>query len=164
MKLLSIFTEGLYKVLLACCSLALAAMVVIIFVQVFCRFILDFTPYWTEELTLIIMIYVGFFGGVIAYKKRLHISLQFFLQSLPIRHRIKVLFIIDCILCIFAVYSVIYGWQLTGKTMNQVNPALGWPVGTSYVAIPISGVVFLIFTLEKIWEGILGQKSIITEN
>lgn len=152
MGLISNFTDWLYKILLTACCLALAGMVIIISAQVFCRFILNFTPHWTEELTLIIMIYSGFMGAAVAYKKRLHINLQFFLMNIPPTYRKKVHFFIDCILLLFSVYSIYYGWQLTTKTMNQINPALGWPVGTSYLAIPISGVIFLIFTIEKILE------------
>ena len=159
MKLFSTFTDGLYKVLLAICCFALAAMVFIISAQVFCRFILNFTPYWTEELTLIIMIYTGFLGAAVAYKNRLHINLQFFLESLPIKLRKKAYLAIDCILLLFSIYSIIYGWQLTERTMNQYNPALGWPVGTSYIAIPISGVIFMIFSIEKIIGDILNQKT-----
>lgn len=163
MRLFSNFTNWLYNISLTLCCIALAGMVVIISAQVFCRFILNFTPSWTEELTLIIMIYVGFFGAAVAYKKRLHINLQFFLMTLPNNYRKKVYFFIDCILLIFSVYSIYYGWQLTVKTMNQINPALGWPVGTSYVAIPISGIIFLFFTIEKILDDFLNRNSTNTE-
>jgi|APSaa5957512622_1039677.scaffolds.fasta_scaffold70846_2 TRAP-type transport system small permease protein len=163
MKYFSNFTDWLYKILLTICCTALATMVIIIAAQVFCRYVLNFSPYWTEELTLIIMIYSGFLGAAVAYKKRLHINLQFFLMSLPVNYRKKAYFFIDCVLLVFSVYSIYYGWQLTEKTMNQINPALGWPVGTSYIAIPISGVIFLIFTIEKILDDLLNQKnSIIT--
>lgn len=158
MRLFSNFTDWLYKILLTLCCAALAAMVIIIFAQVICRFGFNFTPYWTEELTLIIMIYTGFMGAAVAYKKRLHINLQFFLMSLSIGYRKKAQFFIDFILLVFSVYSIIYGWQLTEKTMNQFNPALGWPVGTSYLAIPISGVIFLIFTIEKIMDDFSNSK------
>jgi TRAP-type C4-dicarboxylate transport system permease small subunit len=165
MKYFSIFTGWLYNILLTICCTALAAMVIIIAAQVFCRYVLNFSPHWTEELTLIIMIYSGFLGAAVAYKKRLHINLQFFLMNLPIKYRQKAYFFIDCVLLVFSVYSIYYGWQLTTKTMNQINPALGWPVGTSYIAIPISGVVFLIFTIEKILDDLLNQKkSTITES
>lgn len=164
MRLFSSFTEWLYKILLAICSAGLAAMVIIISAQVFCRFILNFTPYWTEELTLIIMIYAGFLGAAVAYKKRIHINLQFFLMSLPIRIRKKAYLVIDCILLGFSIYSILYGWQLTARTMNQFNPALGWPVGTSYIAIPISGVIFFIFTIEKILNDLINQNSTISES
>jgi TRAP-type C4-dicarboxylate transport system permease small subunit len=159
MRFFSHFTDWLYKILLAACCTALAAMVVIISAQVFCRFILNFTPYWTEELTLIIMIYTGFLGAAVAYKKRIHINLQFFLENLPMRYRKKAYLVIDFILLAFSVYSIVYGWQLTEKTMHQYNPALGWPVGTSYIAIPISGVIFLVFTVEKIVEDIINRNA-----
>jgi TRAP-type C4-dicarboxylate transport system permease small subunit len=164
MRLFSNFTDWLYKILITLCCFALAAMVIIIFSQVICRFIFNFTPYWTEELTLIIMIYTGFMGAAIAYKKRLHINLQFFLMSLSPDNRRKAHFFIDCVLLVFSVYSIIYGWELTEKTMNQYNPALGWPVGTSYLAIPISGVIFLIFTIEKIMDDLLNQNTSITQS
>jgi TRAP-type C4-dicarboxylate transport system permease small subunit len=105
------------------------------------------------------MIYAGFLGAAVAYKKRLHINLQFFLMSLPVNYRNKAYLAIDCILLVFSVYSIIYGWQLTVRTMNQFNPALGWPVGTSYLAIPISGVIFLVFTMEKIIEDFINHQS-----
>ncbi len=106
MRLFSSFTDWLYKILLTACCAGLASMVIIIFAQVICRFIFNFTPYWTEELTLIIMIYTGFMGAAVAYKKRLHINLQFFLMNLPIDYRKKAYFVIDCVLLIFSVYSM----------------------------------------------------------
>ncbi len=158
MRLFSSFTDWLYRILLILCCTALAGMVVIISSQVFCRFFLNFTPSWTEELTLIIMIYSGFVGAAVAYKKRLHINLQFFLNSLSTKYRNFAYFFIDICLLIFSLYSIIYGWQLAQRTMGQINPAMGWPVGLSYLAIPISGVFFLIFTVEKILVDSLDQK------
>lgn len=159
MEYFSKFTDWIYKILLTICSAGLAAMVIIISAQVFCRFVLNFTPYWTEELTLIIMIYAGFFGAAVAYKKRLHINLQFFLESLPGKYRKKAYIAIDCVLLVFAVYSIVYGWQLTQKTMNQYNPALGWPVGTSYLAIPVSGVIFMLFAIEKLIDDFINHNT-----
>jgi len=164
MILISKFSDWLYKTLLTLCCIALAAMVLIISSQVFSRFFLNFTPSWTEELTLIIMIYSGFIGAAVAYKKRLHINLQFFLMSLPEKHRTKFLLFIDICLLIFSLYSINYGWELSERTMGQINPALGWPVGVSYLAIPISGVFFLIFTIEKILDDTLNRKQLSKED
>ncbi|MCG8338548.1 MAG: TRAP transporter small permease [Proteobacteria bacterium] len=164
MELFSKFTDWIYKILLTICCVGLAAMVIIISAQVFCRFVLNFTPYWTEELTLIIMIYAGFFGAAVAYKKRLHINLQFFLESLPANYRKRAYFTIDCVLLVFALYSIVYGWQLTEKTMNQFNPALGWPVGTSYLAIPISGIIFMLFAIEKLINDFKNRNAKAREN
>jgi TRAP-type C4-dicarboxylate transport system permease small subunit len=159
MSILNRFTAQVYRLLLVFCCLALTMMVIVISAQVFCRFCLNFTPAWSEELTLTTMIYLGFFGAAIAYKKRLHINIKFLIESFSPKNRKRMYLVIDLLLLIFSGYTIFYGIQLTGKTMNQFIPALNIPVGLAYLAIPISGFVFFLFSAEKLLEEILNTNQ-----
>jgi TRAP-type C4-dicarboxylate transport system permease small subunit len=139
----------LYRAVMAFTSVCLALMVIVISWQVFSRFLLNRTPFWSEEVALLLMIYFGFFGAVAAYRERLHIGIKVILESMPDTMHGGFLFVLDVVIGAFAVFMIVWGSQLVGAMMKQTLPALSIKVGYSYLPIPVSGFVLLLFVVEK---------------
>lgn len=148
------FTERLAKVIFIITGAMISAMVLIITYQVFGRFVLDRTPRWSEEFTLVLMLYTGFLGASLAYRERLHIGIKFFIGRVkePLQSRIYIF--IDAMIGVFALFMIIWGSGFAWMMRNQTLPATKISVGVSYLPIPLTGILFLFFVIEKIMSDI----------
>ena len=98
---------------------------------------------WTEELARYLMIWVGLLGACLAFEKRAHLGVDYFVGKFhPSGQKILKLGALLVVL-LFAIGALIIGgWELVSRTLalKQDTPALGIPKGWVYLAVPISGV------------------------
>lgn len=113
-------------------------------IQVFTRYVLDFSIKWSEEVPLIMMVWFGFISLALGVKKRLHISIDVFFNMFPEPVKKIILKFVSLCILIFGVIMVVYGWKLAATMMASTMPATKMPTGYLYGIVPISGV-FVIF-------------------
>ena len=105
---------------------------------------------WTEELARFLMIWVGLLGACLAFEKRAHLGVDYFVGKFhPSGQKVLKLAALLVVL-LFAIGALIIGgWELVSRTLalKQDTPALGIPKGWVYMAVPISGVFTAIFTV-----------------
>lgn len=141
------------------CMGTLAILVCIVFYQVFTRYILHFTPRWSEETCVILMIWLGFISLAIGVKKGTHLSISALVNLFP-KPMQKIVFYIDEIaVLIFGVMLVIYGQQLSAFTMSSTLPATQLPSGVLYACLPVSGVLIIAYTIMIISNLILEKNN-----
>jgi TRAP-type C4-dicarboxylate transport system permease small subunit len=69
----------------------------------------------------------------------------------------------DICIVFFAAFMVIHGSGLMSKGMNQMSSAIGIKMGYIYSAIPIGGILLIIFGIEKIIERLRTQNQLGSE-
>jgi len=136
--------EWLLKII--CAALA-GALTIVIFLQVFYRFVLRAPLVWSEEMALFLFQWTVFMGAALAVKQRSHFGLDIFIQRLP-PVIIKTLdkfgqVIIFCI----ALGMIYWGYQITRMTMLQLYATLKFPVGYCYLGILVSGFLMALFAV-----------------
>jgi len=116
---------------------------------------------WTEELARYLMIWVGLLGACLAFEKRAHLGVDYFVGKFhPSGRRILKLTAFAVVLW-FAIGALcVGGWELVTRTLalKQDTPALGIPKGWVYLAVPISGAFTVIFTVGHIIDVIRGEE------
>jgi len=132
-------------------------MVCLVSYQVFQRYVLDYTPPWSEELSVYLMIWFGMIGIAVGVRRESHMSLHYFADLFP-RIVQKPLDIIKYILIL--IYTCILlreGINMVELTMSQTSPAMHLPVGLVYASLPFSFCLIIVFALERlgvvIWKG-----------
>ncbi len=121
-----------------------AAMCLLIFAQVFFRFVVFVPLPWSEELARYLMVWMAMLGAPLALRMDQHIGVGLVLERLPRRVRLWVT--LGTCLATIAFMAVI-GWQgvlLCRKNLTQVSPAMQLPMMFSYAAIPVGGVCMLL--------------------
>jgi TRAP-type C4-dicarboxylate transport system permease small subunit len=114
--------------------------------------VLDSQSSWTEELARYLMIWVGLLGACLAFEKKAHLGVDYFVGKFhPAGRKILALGALSIVLFFAIGVLVVGGWELVSRTLalKQVAPALGIPKGLVYLAVPISGVFTAIFTLTQ---------------
>lgn len=126
--------------------LALAAMTMIVIVQVFTRKFFHFVFFWSEEITLLLMVWSSFMGIAVGFREKLHIAMDSLTNLFGDRfNRWWDKCISLCVLC-FGAYLVINGWIFTVDQYANRLPATGWTNSLYYIVMPITGLMICVYS------------------
>lgn len=126
---------------------AMAAMTLIVTLQVLTRKLLDFVFFWSEEITLLLLIWFAIIGIAIGFREKLHLSMDAFTKLFPAPLNKLLDKIIAACTIAFGVYLVVYGWDFTVMMHANTLTATEWPVSVMYVVMPISGVLICFYAI-----------------
>lgn len=144
--------------LIAFGSLGLLAMTVIIGWQVFGRFVLNSSPSWTEQASLILMIWYVMFAAAAGVYEGFHIRIALIEEKFGERAR-PLLRLVAVIVALVGLVLLVYGAQLCWAVRGNVVPSLGVSRSIAYIPLPISGLLMAIFALPQISTGRPPQAS-----
>ncbi|WP_158734846.1 TRAP transporter small permease [Alteribacillus sp. YIM 98480] len=140
----------------------LTVMVLAITYQVFTRTVFNTTPTWSESLSVFLFLWVGFFGIAYGFRERTHISVEIFYSLFPkwlqkICRRGNAVLIIG----VGAIFAY-YGYNFALDSMRSNLPGLNVPTGVSYLIIPLTGIVMIIYGIINLIndEDSAGEKTI----
>lgn len=125
-------------------ALFLFLMVILVFMKVVTRVLIQSSFPWTEELSRYLMIWITFLGASIAFKYAAHIGVDLIVDKLPRRLKIVFQVIASAACLVFFALLIVKGYELIGRSMIQSSPALNLPMGYVYAIIPISGILMSI--------------------
>lgn len=138
--LLRIFDKAVYAVIFLC----IAGFVALSFAQVFCRFILNDSLVWSEELCRYLFVWMVFLGAGVGVLYRKHITIDIVPNLVTGPARKYYLLALDLLVIAFTVYLIRYGYVFAEKAMRQRSPAMQIPLGYVYAGILVGGAVMLI--------------------
>lgn len=130
---------------------------------VFSRYILGGQTRWTEELAGMLLVWVSLLGAALVFRDKGHLGVDYFVSKFDPEVQNLIEIFIHIVVILFAVLiMIIGGYQLVSRTLesNQVKPALGLKVGYFYLAVPISGLLIVLFTLELMFKVFKGKGSV----
>ena len=123
------------------------SMALLVAVQVFCRYILNSSLFWSEELARYMLVWLSFFGATVAYYRNLHPGVDTITSRLSAsKQRISRL-MVHIITMALGVIMLISGTQFAWFIRMQVSPALSIPKWIILIVIPLSGVLFFVYAL-----------------
>lgn len=137
--------------------ISVAILVIDVLWQVFTRFIMGDPSSWTEELATFLLIWVSLLGGAVALGRGAHLGIDYFVDKLPERTRIKTELFVFAVISLFSLLvMVIGGVGLVMQTLalEQISVALHIPMGYVYLAIPISGAFLVLYSVIGLFERI----------
>lgn len=137
----------------------LVIMVIIIFVQIVSRILIQSSFPWTEELARYLMIWLTFLGASFSFQYGAHIGVEILTSKVP--KKVAAFFqVIAALFCIFLfVLLVVKGYELVGKSTMQTSPALSIPMNYVYMIIPISGILMILNVIDVTIKNLLGIKK-----
>ncbi len=144
MKLL----EKLNQLIRNISAIALAFMTLLVIIQVFYRYVLNNPLSETQELSIYAMVYVVMLGCTIAVRNKTHIAVDFVGSFLPPRMAWMMRQVSYCCMLFFFFVLLTNGWKLTVRSMLQMSPSTGIPLGYIMFSIPLCAGISILYILE----------------
>jgi TRAP-type C4-dicarboxylate transport system permease small subunit len=144
------FKRGIELAFQAITALLMMGMVVLTLLQVISRYALQ-SPYpWTEELARINLIYLTFFGSIVAFQRREHLKIEILAHALPQGARKWLRVGVDVASMLVLGVVVWQGAPLLYKFWPMLSAALNWPTTVFYFPVVFSCLAMLIYTAQDV--------------
>lgn len=140
--------------------LSAVLMVILIFTfawLVFGRYVLNATPTWVEQLSLLIVVWIAFLGAAVGVRRGNHLSVEFIREAMPAPlRRFLTVFAVVAMLA-FGFVMAWQGYVMYGRVARRVVPLIGVSEGWRAVPIVISGIMIALFSLEQLVSMLRGK-------
>jgi TRAP-type C4-dicarboxylate transport system permease small subunit len=114
----------------------LAAMAVMVFVNVVLRFLTDHSIVWVEEVSRYLMIWLTFLAAGLVLRYGGHVGIDTLQSAFP-RRAVAIRVAIYLLLLVFFVAMLLLGVRYATVAWGQTTPVLQIPIGVVYLAIPL---------------------------
>ena len=149
------FLQRLLTVEVFCSVLLLSVLIVLITAQVFLRYLFNSPLTWAEELAALLLIYISFLTGDIVYKKKAHISIDYFVGFFPAKLRAITEIIIGIFICVCLVSLTVVSIPLIENQFGfTIAAALPLPKSFWTMPVPFIFVSMFLSTLNFIVQNI----------
>jgi C4-dicarboxylate transporter DctQ subunit len=128
-------------------AICLIVVLISIFAQVFCRFLLGFSLTWSEEVGRYLLVWISFTGFGVLVKEKKMMSIMFMVDLLPGKLKITAKILADLLSIMFMIIVCYYGFLLVELTMIQVTVVTEIPMGYVYLVIPIGAAFYVIHSI-----------------
>ncbi len=118
--------------------------------QVFTRFLLSQPSAATDEAARFLLIWLGLLGAARAVGSRAHVGITALVDRLPGWLHTAVSHTTHLLIALFAAGVLVYGGarlSLLTLELGQNSAALGVPLGYVYLAVPVSGLLMIAYSL-----------------
>ncbi|MFB3816189.1 MAG: TRAP transporter small permease [Candidatus Methylomirabilales bacterium] len=129
----------------------LAAMVGVVSVGVFFRYVLDAALVWYDEFASYLLVWLTFTGAVVAASRDRHIGFEMLEERATPRARRAMRIVRECCILGFQVVLVYYGWDLVRKMGDETAVSIEWVrMGWIYAVLPVAGALMLCISLGRL--------------
>jgi len=155
---ISIFINKLCS---AICILLGLSLVAIITLEVFFRYVLNNALSWPEEIAGFMFVWFSMLGAAICLFKGTHIKVTFVVTHFNQKVQYYLKTFVHLLVILFSYILVERGYSLLHIVSMQVSPAAQINMVWEYSAIPITGAIFIFYSIVSILNNLLtGNDSI----
>jgi len=131
-----------------------AVLTITVLLGVFTRFVMGHQAEFTDELARLLLIWCSFIGGALAFERKAHLGVDYFVGKLhPDAARYVAVIVQMIIIALALCVLVVGGYTLAAGQLGQTLPTLSFlSRGAVYMALPISGIFIVIFSLENMFD------------
>jgi TRAP-type C4-dicarboxylate transport system permease small subunit len=118
------------------------SMTATVILQVFCRYALNHSLFWSEELARYLLVWLTFIGATVAYHRNMHPGVDVIFKRLQRKNRTRIRHLVHLISLFFFLILIWYGTSFAYFIRAQTTPALSLPKWLVFSIIPLSGLLF----------------------
>lgn len=144
------FVASLHRILGYFLAGLLGFMVLNVLFQVIARYIFGNPSSVTEEMARYLLIWLGLLGAAYAAGERLHLAIDLLPSRLEGAAKTRLSRIIFALVFIFSLCALFIGGiflMYITLTTDQTSAALKVPLGYVYIALPLSGILIMLYSL-----------------
>ncbi len=114
---------------------------------------------WYDEFAGYILVWVTFWGAVVALERKRHIGFETLVDLMPLPLQKTVMAIVYLLLMFLNLVLIRYGWRLTTELSGETAITLPIPIGYINLVIPVTASLMLILCLIQI-AGLWTEKEV----
>jgi len=138
-------------------GVALVVMTAIFAWLVFGRYVLNDTPTWVEQVSLLLVMVIAFLGAAAGVKEHTHLSVVIFRNIVPSAIRTVFVVISDLLMATFGGMMFWYGLELTKFKWGTLIPLIQWSEGLRSLPLTICGALLFLFSVGHLIRVFLGR-------
>lgn len=130
------------------CAILMVALAVVVFIQVFNRFILQTPLAWSEDLAMLLYQWVVFVGAALGVKRMRHFGIELVVRQFPERWRHRIELLTPLVMLVVAVVMIAQGWTILGFNWNRTFATMDLSYIWAFLPIPLGGVLIIIYLIQ----------------
>lgn len=147
--------EGYYRLLKFLLTFLMAALIVPVSMQILSRYTGLIPRYiWTEELARFCFVWIILIGAMIAVRDGTHFDVDVLPHSANPRIEFGFRLFVNLAILVMALSFLWWGWDFYILGARQRSEIFGLPMWMIYIAWPLAGATWTLFTLERIHDDI----------
>lgn len=127
---------------------------------VFGRYVLNDSPTWVEQSSLVIVVYITCLGAAAGVRNNSHLSIDFIREGLPALPREIMRYISDLFVTCFGVFMAWQGWHLVMENLSRPIPMIGFSESWRAAPLVICGVLMVLFSCVNIVQRLLTLREV----
>ena len=131
---------------------------------VYGRYILNATPTWVEQLSLLLMITITFLSSAAGVRERTHLSVDIVPLMCRARTRLYLKIFTDLVLAGFGALMAVQAVGLLEFSWYKKIPLLDIPEGVRYIPVVVSGTLVALFSIGSIARELSSLSKVKLEN
>jgi TRAP-type C4-dicarboxylate transport system permease small subunit len=136
------------------CILLMVVLAVDLMLGVFSRYVLMSTFTWYDEVARVCFVWAVFLGAAVGVKRGAHFGLHIIIDMLPPRARRFAALVTPVMVILFSAVLIVEGWNFVDLGWFQQTPVMGLPKAWVYAAMPVGGVLMVLYSLAPLWRGV----------
>ena len=139
-------------------GILLVALIAIFGWLVFGRYVLNNTPTWVEQASLVLVVYITCLGAAAGVRHHSHLNIDFIRESCvgPIQGLMR--HIADLFILAFGGFMAFQGWILVTTNINRAIPMIGLSESWRAAPLVICGVLIMLFAAADIGQRLVTRK------
>ena len=157
--------QPFYRLLDALCQLSLVvsgtAMVTLTVIfgwLVFGRYVLNATPTWVEQVSLLLVALIGFLGASTGVHERSHLGVSFFRDIAPRPMRLAMELASYLIMAVFGAVMMVNSYKLVLFKWSTEIPLIHMPEGLRAVPLTLCGTFTLAYSIGHLIRFFTGER------
>lgn len=142
---------------------ALASVMMVILIAIFGwlvygRYILNATPTWVEQASLLLVVWITFLGAAVGVRHGSHLAVDFIRDAAPPAIRRLGMIVTALALIFFGVMLAWQGYVMFERTARRAIPLLGISEGWRAVPVVIGGIMITLYCLDDLIGHLVGKE------
>src|SRR3954469_10440710 len=133
-------------------AVSVGILIIPVSLQIFSRFTELIPSYiWTEEMARFLFVWMVMIGAMVGVREKAHFEVDVW-PRLAQRPQAALLLVANLAVLVFALVFVWAGIEFTRFAWNRISELAELPLWLIHIAWPITGVTWLLFTGEQVWD------------
>jgi len=137
----------------------LTLLTLVVGLQVFSRYVLNHSLFWSEELARYMFIWLVFLAGAMVLRQDRHIQVTVFVDMLPAAARSGILILGDVLMLGFALTVCVEGIRLSSMVWTVPTAAMEIPWALVYLGIVLGTGVMTLALAGSLWARLRGRRE-----